>query len=982
MNNSAHVLLQTVLQVFQIANRALTGPTPHFPSMGSNESEVQLVEPPNNVTIVEPDTPSVVDVDSDKQQPSFSRFSKNRRSHQNKSICVEKNGVPCHGQREQEKHDYTVPGTQLSKLSRSNNVSLHTSILRPPLDTSEVVEIPESQKTLITGAEHSPRRLETDKLRVSPGSGSLAYNEDQLRSDRARREARKTLLFQSPTAAQDDDTTVAENENVHQSSQQGTALDEPLQTSVKNVPQRRSLRQASTMASIRRNEQREKIDRVLELESKEVAAEVKDLTSTEIGYDGPRHLIFIYPPGGRGKIRVTVEERERLRQRKYLNDSIIDFYLKYLETDLKRRPAPLNFNIKFFSSFFFGVLRRVKQDEGDGRRNLAKFADCIDYWGVKNWTKGTDLFSMDFIIVPICDSYHWSLIIVANLRDLQTVLERDMNPSRPLSDQKNPADPKIIYLDSLDPKRGHEFAKLMRHYLVEEWLVRKMQYSSEKSAELRAEFRSLFRRAFPVLKPNVPVQNNEYDCGLYLLNSLSMFLDNTDNFMEKALSGELQLREIYDSGDITKLRKNITCLMDSFEDEWKRNNTSGETRNEGESDKAENGEMAKANETEKAERQMAMEGAPIKHPIPPFSEVNKVCSEIQDGDCRSFGEKDEDVQSSFSNHVPLDEESSRESLQGPGDKLPNEVQMSNNSDVYSIATSDDADVAAMEIDGSGDDNEKSHKEGLHASTVRTREEITEIEQPNTDDLPSPPSEFDRCVKDTDVEITNTYDVDMDPKEAESNFEIRGVILSERSGDRQRSQLKRKRRHPYGLSQVQGTPRAAFQRSVSEFQDDLMRGTEETLDGGKADDINTPIRLAPRRRYGFKKAGGRDGTRRARHTPSSGFGGLDLERTEDEELQTRNVTGGVRRGTQKPRIVNFEKMENDSDEVQRVSDDSDSEDGREVTTLDLNGRREVMKRDVSPPITIFGLQTVDGSSDNDDHDYEVQITGQGNKSFRD
>lgn len=984
MSNPARVLLQTILQIVKFSGRALTRRTLDFTSMGSDEAEVQFVESSNNITAVEPDTTSIVDVDVDAdKQVSFSRFAlKSRRSHQSKSFCVEKDGIPQHNYREQEKHDYTVPGAPQSNSLRVNSADIHSSTLRSPLETSEVVEIPMTQKTPITDAEPPSRRHEAGNSHASAASEALAYNENQLRSDRARREARRTSVLRSLSTTRDGSVAVNENENEHQFSQRGTAFEDPSQQPAKTLIPRRSLRQASAAANTKLTEEREKAEKVFELEGEETAREVKDLTSTEISYNGPRHLIFIYPPGGRGKIGVTVEERERLRQRKYLNDSLIDFYLKYLETDLKRRPAPLNFDAKFFSSFFFGVLRRVKQDDCDGRRSNTKSADCIDYEGVKNWTKGVDLFSMDFIIVPICDSYHWSLIIVANLKDLQTVLDRDMTPSRPLSDQRNPADPKIIYLDSLDPKRGNEFAKLMRHYLAEEWLSRKKQYSVDE--RLRAETRSLFRRAFPVLKPNVPVQNNEYDCGLYLLNSLSMFLDNTDDFMEKSLAGELQLREAYNSGDITKLRKNITCLMDSFEDEWKRNHANQEVKNEGRRTTVEDEESAKANETEKPELQMVMESVYLEHPIPPFCEVDKICSEMQSNNDNNqdVEEMEEEVtQGPVLNHIPLDEDSDSESVQGPEEKPSHALRERSKNKAYAIGTGDEADVSAMEIDENGDENAGSSEEGLRRGITGMGEAITENDKVDCDDHNSATPDLCHRMRDTEVRMVKTHKVCIDPKPVESDTAIRGAILSERPRKGQVSCLKRKRRHSTCAPlEAQRLQQNLLQRSTLEIKD-LMGSSEETLDEGKEEDISTPSRVTRRGRFRYERVVSRSGIKLARHTPSSGFGGVGVEGSEDEELQTRHVNGETWSVAQRRRAFDYGEMEDDSEDVQQISDGSDDKSGQEVATLDLAGHKEVVKRCADPSVPFPDSQNVNESSDSSDHDDddEVQITSQGRRT---
>lgn len=287
-------------------------------------------------------------------------------------------------------------------------------------------------------------------------------------------------------------------------------------------------------------------------EQDEAKEELKSLNAVDAPYDGPTHIIFKYPPGERGKITVTAEERERLKHRKYLNDSLIDFYLKYLESTWNQNPRNARRRAKFFSSFFFGVLRRSKP---------------IDYIGVKNWTKGIDLFATQFIFVPICDSYHWSLVIVANLNILEETLKKQAQSGEQVEFKDASSAPRIIYLDSLDPKRGLDFAHTMRRYLVEEWICRKERKQSDPDMSEMTLGR--FKRALPTFKPNVPIQNNEYDCGLYLLNTLSMFLNNLDDFQEKVLSGERNVvRDAYNHIDIQKLRKEIIILMDCQEKAW------------------------------------------------------------------------------------------------------------------------------------------------------------------------------------------------------------------------------------------------------------------------------------------------------------------------------------------------------------------------------------------------------------------------------
>lgn len=60
--------------------------------------------------------------------------------------------------------------------------------------------------------------------------------------------------------------------------------------------------------------------------------------------------LLIYPPG-KGGIAISNEDYLCLAQDQFLNDVIIDFYLKYLTTDVL--DSPMQEKVYIFSSFFY-----------------------------------------------------------------------------------------------------------------------------------------------------------------------------------------------------------------------------------------------------------------------------------------------------------------------------------------------------------------------------------------------------------------------------------------------------------------------------------------------------------------------------------------------------------------------------------------------------------------------------------------------------
>lgn len=123
---------------------------------------------------------------------------------------------------------------------------------------------------------------------------------------------------------------------------------------------------------------------------------------------GPVEKLIVYPPPpAKGGISVTNEDLHCLSEGEFLNDVIIDFYLKYLVLEkLKKEDAD---RIHIFSSFFY---KRLNQRE---RRNSETTNLSIQqkrHGRVKTWTRHVDIFEKDFIFVPLNEAAHWFLAVV------------------------------------------------------------------------------------------------------------------------------------------------------------------------------------------------------------------------------------------------------------------------------------------------------------------------------------------------------------------------------------------------------------------------------------------------------------------------------------------------------------------------------------------------------------------------------------------
>ncbi|XP_029318790.1 sentrin-specific protease 6 isoform X2 [Cottoperca gobio] len=137
--------------------------------------------------------------------------------------------------------------------------------------------------------------------------------------------------------------------------------------------------------------------------------EDEDMTDLQPTFSGPILKLMVYPPPpAKGGISVTNEDLHCLHDGEFLNDVIIDFYLKYLVLEkLKKDDAQ---RIHVFSSFFYKRLNQRERRNAPDTTNLP--IHKRKHNRVKTWTRHVDLFQKDFIFVPINESAHWYLAVI------------------------------------------------------------------------------------------------------------------------------------------------------------------------------------------------------------------------------------------------------------------------------------------------------------------------------------------------------------------------------------------------------------------------------------------------------------------------------------------------------------------------------------------------------------------------------------------
>lgn len=104
----------------------------------------------------------------------------------------------------------------------------------------------------------------------------------------------------------------------------------------------------------------------------------------------------------------------RLWPMTYLNDSLMNFYLRYVVTEVIQHTSGALGADEFyvFPTYFYSRMSRTETggvaytDNKLGRQKLHK--------DLRGWTKGIDIFEKRFLIFPINHASHWSFVMCAN----------------------------------------------------------------------------------------------------------------------------------------------------------------------------------------------------------------------------------------------------------------------------------------------------------------------------------------------------------------------------------------------------------------------------------------------------------------------------------------------------------------------------------------------------------------------------------------
>lgn len=131
----------------------------------------------------------------------------------------------------------------------------------------------------------------------------------------------------------------------------------------------------------------------------------------------PDEIMREWPSNARSEVNITHGDFYRLEEAEYLNDTLIEFGLKYNWAMLpeEKVETPQQFrreDIHIFNSFFYkklSVRNRPSLKEADPNA-----PSWPAYETVRKWTRKVDVFSKRMLVIPINENLHWYLAVILN----------------------------------------------------------------------------------------------------------------------------------------------------------------------------------------------------------------------------------------------------------------------------------------------------------------------------------------------------------------------------------------------------------------------------------------------------------------------------------------------------------------------------------------------------------------------------------------
>ncbi|XP_047962295.1 ubiquitin-like-specific protease 1D isoform X2 [Salvia hispanica] len=280
----------------------------------------------------------------------------------------------------------------------------------------------------------------------------------------------------------------------------------------------------------RRNTRRSFV--LVDEEKEELEGDVVDETD-QVGLSGKEARIYYPSRDDPEAIEICYLDMECLAPESYLSSPIMNFYIRYLQKPTSPTPSTRRkYNYHMFNTYFYEKLKQDVLTKTDREDLFLKF---------RRWWKGVNIFEKAYIFLPIHENHHWSLVIIS------------------IPKKEDGSGPIILHLDSLRLHSSKSIFSNVKSFLVEEWkLLQKEEVLPELPIAENIWNRLSRRIEQKVIE--VPQQQNEYDCGLFVLFFMERFIDEAPERLKKQ---DLHMfgKQWFRPAEASSLRRRIHSLL-------------------------------------------------------------------------------------------------------------------------------------------------------------------------------------------------------------------------------------------------------------------------------------------------------------------------------------------------------------------------------------------------------------------------------------
>ena len=257
----------------------------------------------------------------------------------------------------------------------------------------------------------------------------------------------------------------------------------------------------------------------------------------------------------RGKqigIDIKKKDFKTLNSNGLINDGIINFYFKLIEDESltinKNFNAADKYHINNFAkknknnilamkSYFYNML---SNNQNEDLSNSFTYPDSCSYSVTK-----INIFTFKTMLVPICEKNHWSMIIVNNINTMHNIFDFIIRTKYSMEYVYEDLDacegnnsteiyPEIYYLDSYFSNDQRRINIILKYLFYEYQKVYLLKYGICYPQFNLTNFIFRNQQKIQCYRPEVPKQNNKYDCGIFIMLYTELFLFDPDFFFKYA----------------------------------------------------------------------------------------------------------------------------------------------------------------------------------------------------------------------------------------------------------------------------------------------------------------------------------------------------------------------------------------------------------------------------------------------------------------